>query len=181
MYHHLVQLAEAHHLPMQIHTGLQAGNGNFIANSNPTQLTNIFFRYPKVQFDIFHIGYPYDRELTAIAKMFPNVNVDFCWVHIVSPSAARHSLHVFIDTVPLNKIMGFGGDYRYPELSFAHLIIARRNIAQVLAERVQAGLFTETEAVTAGRMLLHDNPARLFFPSGLPNRDATRLEGNASK
>ena len=89
-------------------------------------------------------------------------------MHIVSPTAARTALHEMLDMVPANKIFGFGGDYRYPELSYAHLVMARRNIATVLAERVEAGTFTEEEAAEIGRWLLLDNPARLFSPKSEP-------------
>jgi predicted TIM-barrel fold metal-dependent hydrolase len=163
MFHHLCSLADAHRVPFQIHTGLHAGNGNFVANSRPADLSNVFLRFPRVQFDLFHIGYPYWRECLVLAKTFPNVYADFCWMHIVSPGGARTALHEFLDSVPANKIMGFGGDYRYPELSYGHLVIARRNIAQVLAERTEERLNTETEAVELARMLLHDNPAALFL------------------
>lgn len=163
MFHHLVQLAEAHNVPLQIHTGMQAGNGNYIEHTQPSQLTNLFLRYPRVQFDVFHIGFPYSSEATVLGKMFPNVCVDYCWMHIISPSAARAALHEMLDSVPANKIFGFGGDYRYPELSYAHLVMARRNIARVLAERVHEGACTETEAVEVAQWLLHDNPAKMFL------------------
>ena len=163
MFHHLIRLADSHRLPIQIHTGLHAGNGNFIANSKPTHLTNLFFLYPKVHFDLFHISYPYQGELSTLAKLFPNVHVDFCWAHIISPRVSRGALHEFLETVPYNKIFGFGGDYRYPELSYAHCVIARRNIAQVLAEKTAEGFCSEQEALDIGRALLHDNPARLFL------------------
>jgi hypothetical protein len=162
MYHHLVELAEAHRIPIQMHTGLQAGNGNYVQHTNPAQLTNVFLRYPRVQFDIFHIGFPYYHETTVLGKTFPNVFVDYCWMHIVSPTAARAALHEMLDSVPSNKIFGFGGDYRYPELSYAHLVMARRNIARVLAERVEDGSFTEEEAASIAKWLLYDNPAKLF-------------------
>jgi hypothetical protein len=42
------------------------------------------------------------------------------------------------------------------------LVVARRNIAQVLAERVESGQNTEEEAARIGRWLMADNPARLF-------------------
>lgn len=166
MFHHLIQLADAHRVPVQIHTGLHAGNGNFIANSNPTHLTNLFFLYPKVQFDLFHISYPYQGELSVLAKIFANVHADFCWAHIISPSVSRRTLHEFLETVPANKIFGFGGDYRYPELSYGHAKMARRNIVRVLVEKVQEGFCSEDEAVELGRMLLHDNPARFFLSRG---------------
>ena len=75
---------------------------------------------------------------------------------------ARAALHEMLDSVPLNKIFGFGGDYRYPELSYAHLMMARRNIARVLAERVEDGSLTEEEAASTAKWLLYDNPAKLF-------------------
>lgn len=164
MFHHLMRLAEAHRLPVQLHTGILAGNGAFITNTNPVGLTNLFYLYPQVQFDLFHIGYPYQNELIALAKLFPNVHVDFCWAHIISPVAARAALHEMLETVPVNKILGFGGDYRYPELSYAHLVMARRNIARVLTEKVEEGLFEEDEAAEVARLLLADNAARLFPP-----------------
>ena len=77
--------------------------------------------------------------------------------------AARTALEEMLDSVPANKIFGFGGDYRYPELSYGHLIMARQNIARVLAARVEAGRCTEDEAVETARWLLHDNPAGLFI------------------
>jgi len=100
----------------------------------------------------------------VLAKLFPNVYVDFCWAHIISGSAARRTLHEMLETVPVNKIFGYGGDYRFVELSYAHAQMARRNIAQVLAEKVESGFATEDEALEIARLLLHDNPARLFSP-----------------
>ena len=162
MFHHLIGLAAAKGVPVQIHTGLHAGNGNFIENSKPTHLTNLFFLFPQVQFDLFHMSYPYQGEATAIAKVFPNVYIDLCWAHIISPGAARRALHEMLDTVPSNKIFGYGGDYRYPELSYAHAKMARRNVARVLAEKLSEGSCSEAEALQLGHKLLHDNPDAVF-------------------
>lgn len=162
MFHQVIRLARAHHLPVQIHTGLLAGNAAYIPNTNPVHLTNLFLLYPDVTFDIFHIGYPYQGELAALAKLFPNVYINFCWAHIIAPRAAQRALDEYLETVPANKILGFGGDYRFPELTYAHSVIARRNIAEVLAARVQRGSWKETDAMELGKMLLFDNPARLF-------------------
>ncbi len=171
MFHHLIRLADAHRVPVQIHTGLLAGNGNFITNTQPTHLTNLFFLYPRVPFDLFHIGYPYTSELASLAKLFPNVHIDFCWAHIISPSVARRALHEYLETVPVNKIFGYGGDYRFPELSYAHLVMARRNVAQVLREKIAEGFCGEQQALEIARLLLHENPARMF-PAGRNRENA---------
>ena len=168
IFHHVLQLAQDGRLPIQVHTGLQAGNGNVLENSRPTQLNNLFLKYPRVTFDLFHLGWPWVTEVAALAKIFRNVTVDFCWAWVISPTAARNALHEMLETVPANKLLGFGGDYRMVELSYAHSRMARAGLAQVLAEKVSAGFCTETEAVELARLILHDNAARLFPTAPLP-------------
>src|SRR5690606_23324381 len=54
MMHRLIELARKYNKPIQIHTGLQAGDGNYIENSNPTLLANLFLEYRDVKFILFH-------------------------------------------------------------------------------------------------------------------------------
>ncbi len=163
MVHKILQLASKYSLPVQIHTGLQEGNENIITNSNPTLLTNLFREYGEVKFDIFHGSYPYTGELAALAKNFPNVYVDMCWLHIISPHRARAALHEWLDTVPSNKILGFGGDYQFVEGVYGHLTIARENVAKVLTEKVEEGCFSEEYAKYLANRLLRENVRELFF------------------
>ena len=53
------------------------------------------------------------------------------------------------------------------EGSYGHAVIARREIARVLAEKVEEGRFSESYALEVGRMLLRDNALANF---GLPAR-----------
>lgn len=160
--HHVCRLADKRGLVFQIHTGLQEGNGNDIENSNPALLTNLFMAYPNVRFDLFHIGYPYQRVLGALAKNFRNVFIDFCWAHIISPAAAVEALVEYLDAVPANKISGFGGDYIFIDGVYGHQVLARQNIARALAIKVDQGDFDMDRARQLARMILHDNPAALF-------------------
>ena len=162
MFHQVMRLANSHRVPVQVHTGLT--NNNYIANANPTHLTNLFFLYPDTKFDLFHIGYPYLGEISALAKEFSNVYVDFCWAYIISPTASARALAEYLDTIPSNKILAFGGDFLYPELSYAHAKIARRVVAKVLAVKVEEGVCKEEEAVGLGKRMFFDNVASLFFP-----------------
>lgn len=160
--HQVIRRAIGHNLPIQIHTGLQEGNGNMITNSNPTHLINLFVEYDKAIFDIFHAGYPYTGELTAIAKNFSNVYVDMCWLHIISPSVARRLLEEWIEIIPLNKIFAFGGDYKIVEGAYAHSRIARDNVARVLAKMVKEEYFDEEEALELAHKILRDNSYEVF-------------------
>lgn len=160
--HQVIKRCQEHHLPLQIHTGIQEGNGNDLRNANPTHLIPLFVEYPAVRFDIFHAGYPWSTELAVMAKAFPNVYPDLAWVHAITEYGGRRILHEWLDTVPANKIFGFGGDYRFIEGAYAHARMARRNTAWVLAEKVEWGQYTEEAAVQYARWLLHDNLCRVY-------------------
>jgi len=162
MFHFILAIANRKRLIMQVHTGIQEGSGNFLSNSNPELLSNLFLEYPEVAFDLFHIGYPYQTVSGVLAKNFPNVYLDMCWAHIVSPNASVQALCEWIDTVPLNKISAFGGDYLFVDGVAGHLHLARADVARALALKVEEGLFDEDKAVQVAGMLLYENPKRLF-------------------
>lgn len=174
--HYLCRKCGEYRLRMKFHTGIQEGNGNVLTNSRAAFLCNLFLKYPKTGFDIFHVSYPYQEELTVLAKNFPNVTVDFCWMWIVNPAAGRRALSDMLDTVPTNKIHGFGGDYIFVEGSYAHAIIARREITRVLCEKVEEGRFTEEYAVEIGQMLFRDNAIENFGLNGRRKALEERIE-----
>ncbi len=162
MMHFILRIAAKNNVTMQIHTGIQEGNGNIIYNSDPSLLTNLFLEYPDVDFDIFHIGYPYQHVLSALAKMFPNVFIDMCWAHIISPEASINSLIEWIDSVPINKISAFGGDYRFVDGVYGHLQLAKMNVSRALAKKVEDGVFDLDRAKKIVDMLFYENPNRIF-------------------
>jgi hypothetical protein len=162
MQHAVCRIADEHGMVYQIHTGLQEGYGNIITDSNPALLTNLFLEYDRIKFDLFHIGYPYVMEAGNLAKNFRNVFLDMCWAHIISPEASRRALVEWLDAVPANKIMGFGGDYCFPEGVYGHQYLARRNIASALAQKVQDGSMDLDRALEIARWLFIDNPAAVF-------------------
>jgi len=159
MMHRVLDLADAHKLPVQLHTGL---NGGSIENAKPTLLINLFREYPDVKFILFHGAYPYGGELSVLAKKFSNVYIDLCWLYIVSPTYSERYLHEWLETVPTGKIMAFGGDFLYVENIYSHLLFARQVVANVLVEKVRSGYFSEAEALGIAQMLFHDNAVRIF-------------------
>ena len=162
--HLSIQEASRRGIPIQIHTGLHEGNKNIISNSNPELLVNLFLEYGEAKFDIFHGGWPYSSQLSALAKNFQNVYIDMCWMHIISPSRAMSALDEWLDEVPVNKIMGFGGDFLCVEGSYGHSVMARDNVAKVLVGKVDDGIYKMDEAKKYADWILRDNPKRLFFP-----------------
>jgi uncharacterized protein len=165
--HYVLQKANEKGLAFQFHTGLQEGNGNNISNSNPALMYNLFMQYPDVRFDLFHISYPFYMTAAALCKNFPNVSIDMCWAHIISPNASRLALSEFLDTVPYNKISAFGGDYIFVDGIYGHLHMARENVSWVLAQKVEDGVFSIDRAIDIARALFFENPKRIFRLEGI--------------
>jgi len=162
MFHYILDIANRKNMIVQIHTGIQEGSGNILSNSNPELLSNLFLEYPDVTFDIFHISYPYQNELTVLAKNFANVFIDMCWAHIVSPNASVNALCEWFDTVPLNKISAFGGDYLFIDGVYGHLKLAQQDVAKALSIKVDEGTFGIDKAKEIAGMLFYDNPKDIF-------------------
>ncbi|MCD6397308.1 MAG: amidohydrolase family protein [Spirochaetaceae bacterium] len=162
MMHFILSLLEKRSMTIQFHTGLQEGSGNHISNSNPEHMTNLFLEYPGVNFDIFHIGFPYQQSLGVMAKNFPNVYIDMAWAHIISPETSIRAIVEWLDSVPANKICAFGGDYFFVDGVYGHVTLARENVAKALAVKVERGSFYIERAMEIMGWMFIDTPSKIF-------------------
>lgn len=168
LFHQFMRFARELSLPVQLHTGHLAVIRNRVSNSNPAHLASVLELHSEVQFDLFHGGWPYMGDLLFLGKNYPNVTLDLCWVHMLDPLYAAELLKRAVITVPHAKVFGFGGDYWIsPELSTAHLLLAREVIASALADLVESGWLEEEEATRIAADWLYNNPNR-FYNLGLP-------------
>jgi uncharacterized protein len=157
MMNQLCRLCAEASVPLQIHSGLHAGNRGALENSRPTLLTSLFQRHGDLRVDLFHGGYPWCIHAGTMAKYFPNVYIDGCWLPQISPSAYRAALSSWIETVPNNKILAWGGDSTILEQSYATLLLAKDLIAETLADLVDRDYFDTAIALDLAQAILHDN------------------------
>lgn len=162
LFHQYMRFAEELGLPVQIHTGHMAGNWNRVEKTNAAYLAKVLELHRNVRFDLFHGNWPYLGDLLFLAKNYPNVYIDLCWVNIIDPGYTIELLERVLYTVPHAKINGFGGDYGTPEVVGAHLDLARRNIARALANAVEKGWIKEVDALQVAADWLFNNPNQLF-------------------
>ncbi|NLJ42860.1 MAG: amidohydrolase family protein [Bacteroidales bacterium] len=158
----LLDLARKYDKPVAIHTGIQAGKGKIIGNSNPELLTNLFIDYPDVNFVLYHGSYPYGGELASLAKNYRNVYIDMNWVYAVSPTYSERYFNEWLEMVPVSRITAFGGDCMAVENVYSELLAAKRIISKVLIIKVKEGYITESEAMRIAKMIFHDNAAKLY-------------------
>jgi hypothetical protein len=84
------------------------------------------------------------------------------WTYSISPSYAAGYLDEWLETVPVSKIMAFGGDQRCVENTYGELKIAKKIISDVLIAKVRNGYLNEKEAMDVARMILHDNAVNFY-------------------
>lgn len=161
MFHWIIRQAIKYDLPIQIHTGYLAGNGNVLDNGHPVKLNNLFLKYPEAKFDLFHAGFPWTDEFSAMGKMFRNVYLNIVWLPQISREKAVSALDVMFDCVPYNKFL-WGGDCGLIEESAGSLEYAKDVVSEVLAKRVERNLLTEEVALDIIDRIFRGNAIELF-------------------
>jgi hypothetical protein len=161
MFHWIIRKAIKYDLPIQIHTGYLAGNGNVLDNGQPIKLNNLFLKYPEAKFDLFHGGFPWTDESAALGKMFRNVYLDIVWLPQISREKAVNALEEMFDCVPYNKFF-WGGDCGLIEESTGSLEYGKDVVSEVLANRVERGLLTEEVALDIVDRIFRENVIEVF-------------------
>ena len=165
LFRHCVTIATEYNLPIKLHTGYFAGHGGMElrrVRDNLSDLCPLFRDFPRTKFVLMHIAYPYQDELIAVAKHYPQVYADMCWAWIINPAASVRFLKEFIMAAPACKIFTFGGDYLPVELVPGHAHIARRGLAQALRELCQEGWLSESEVPSLVNRLMRGNANEVF-------------------
>jgi len=163
LFHCFMRIARDLDFGVQIHTGHMAGIRNDIAKTNAALFTSVLEMHPEVRFDLFHGNWPYDGEILFLAKNYPNVHIDACWLNIIDAYYAKKLFANVITAVPHSKIHGFGADYHdCVEYAACHLLVAKEAIAAGLSEMVEIGWLKEKEALKIAADWLFNNPNERF-------------------
>ena len=160
--HLLLEIAEGRGLPVSFHTGIQASGRNRNEWTRPSLLVNLIAEYRRLRFDLFHGGWPHTGEWLELGKSWPNVWLNFCWMHGISSVNTRRLLSEALEVIPVNKIFAFGGDCTRPEIAWGHADMAREAVARVLAGKVGDEWWSTEDALEVARLILRDNVLRFY-------------------
>ncbi|MCM8786259.1 MAG: amidohydrolase family protein [Candidatus Omnitrophica bacterium] len=155
----LIKFAGKQGLVIAVHTGYW---GDF-RRLSPENFIPVLQRHPEVKFDIYHCGFPYVREALNLGKEFSNVYLNFAWTHIISQKFAIDAIDECLDLIPINKIIGFGGDYQLPvEKVYGHLFMAKEDIITVLEKKIKERKIKFEESKKVIKDLFFNNPYQLY-------------------
>ena len=155
--------------PLKVHTGYHA---QWEEKSFPMDLYSVrdnvsdAFRLcenaPGVKFVFFHIAYPYYEEMLALVKQYRNAHVDMVWSWILDPVAAVDFFKKAIVTIPINKLLPFGGDHYLVELTYGQSRYVRTLIAKALNDLVRDCYLSENDAIAIVDQVFYRNAHEIY-------------------
>jgi len=126
------------------------------------QLAEMISRHPKLRFQCFLASRHANQSLSTMARELPNLSLAGYWWHNFFPEVIRQVMSERLDMLPVNKQVGFFSDAYCVEWTYAKAVLVRKQLAQVLAQRIDQGQYTRDEALDVARSILYESPQTLL-------------------
>ncbi|GIW87563.1 MAG: hypothetical protein KatS3mg108_1887 [Isosphaeraceae bacterium] len=123
----------------------------------------LFRAFPGVTFPISMLAADASAELVAYAWIFPNVVPMGHWWYANLPAWIEPDLRARLQAIPKGKLIGYYSDAYKLEFIRPKFAMYRACLARVLADDlIRRRGATEHDALALARLLLIDNPRRVF-------------------
>jgi len=103
-------------------------------------------------------------EMGAIAKTYPNVWIDMCWLWAMNPGQAAQALSQWLDCLPFNKIFAYGADTWLPWGNVGYSLLAKQGVARVLEEKISSGVMSQADAREVAEAIMLRNGLEFYGP-----------------
>jgi uncharacterized protein len=159
---HLVWAGVERGLPLQFHVGF--GDPDLrLHRANPLLLTEFIelaepYGTPLM---LLHC-YPYHREAGFLAHAYRNVYFDVGLVVNYTGARAAAIVAESLETAPFGKLLFSSDAWGPAELHYLGAHLWRRAMSRVLGEFVEAGEWSEADAVRVATMIGRDNARRVY-------------------
>jgi glucuronate isomerase len=143
--------------------GAYQGQDLFDQRTSLIQYAKLFNSFPEVTFCVSVLSSGQNQELASYSWIFPNVVTSGHWWYSNIPPYIEQDLRARLQAVPKTKQIGYYSDAYKLEFVLPKFNMYRRILAQVLADDfIRPRHANETQALELARLLLHDNPRRIF-------------------
>jgi hypothetical protein len=136
--------------------------GSRLAQRTIAQLGEMIVRHPRLRFQCFLSSRHANQSLCTLARELPNFSLAGYWWHNFFPDVIRQVLAERLDLLPVNKQVGFFSDAYCVEWTYAKAIIVRKQMAHVLAQKIEQGQYTRADALAIARAVLYESPQSLL-------------------
>ncbi len=126
------------------------------------QIAEIIGRHPKLKFQCFLGSRHANQSMCTLVRELPNLSLAGYWWHNFFPSAIAQIMHERIEMLPSNKQVGFFSDAYCAEWAYAKMVIVRKILANVLAQRIDLHQLDKHHAMSFARQILYEAPQKLL-------------------
>jgi hypothetical protein len=136
--------------------------GSRLKQETIRQLGEIIGRHPRLKFQCFLASRHANQSLCTLARELSNLSLAGYWWHNFFPEVIRQVISERLDMLPLCQQVGFFSDAYCIEWTYAKAILVRKQLAQVLAQRIEQGQFSIEEALSIAKAILFETPQQLL-------------------
>ncbi|MCC6579809.1 MAG: hypothetical protein IT440_05160 [Phycisphaeraceae bacterium] len=133
-----------------------------ISQRTIAQLAEMIGRHPKLRFQCFLASRHANQSICTLARELPNLSVAGFWWHNFQPDVIRQMIAERLDMLPVNKQMGFFSDAYCAEWVYGKMAVVRKQMARVLADKIEEGQYSFDDAVSIAGDLLFTSPQTMF-------------------
>jgi uncharacterized protein len=146
-------------LPLQLHTGF--GDPDLDLRRADPLLARDFLARCGVPVVLLHC-YPYHRQAAYLAHAYPNVYLDLGLALNYAGARAAAVLAEALEIAPFGQVLYSSDGFGLPELVYLGARLWREAAVEVLGGFVEAGQWTESDAIRVAGLIGAANSARLY-------------------
>jgi glucuronate isomerase len=147
--------------------------GSRLRQETLRQLGEMIGRHPRLRFQCFVSSRHANQSLCTLARELPNLSLAGYWWHNFFPDIMRQVMSERLDMLPTNKQIGFFSDAYCVEWTYAKALLVRKQLARVLADRIEQGQYSTSDALRIAAAILYESPKQLL---GMQPRASERSE-----
>ncbi len=136
--------------------------GSRLSQRTIAQVGEMIGRHPGLRFQCLLASRHANQSLCTLARELPNFSLAGYWWHNFFPDVIRQVIAERLDMLPANKQVGFFSDAYCVEWTYAKAVLVRKQMARVLAEKVEQGQYGRDDALAVARAVLYDSPQSLL-------------------
>lgn len=155
--------AAAERFPFQFHTGF-GDTDVYLPTANPLILRDVLEngRYRDVPLVFLHASWPYVRELSYLASVYPNVYLDFGLAIPFAATEFETILRQALSLAPASKVLYSSDGFTIPEHFWFAAVQTRRALGAVLGDLIERGALGADDAREMAELILRGNATRLY-------------------
>lgn len=118
--------------------------------------------HPQLRFQVFLANESANQAMCTLARELPNLSLAGYWWHNFFPGAMRKLMSERLDMLAANKQIGFFSDAYCVDWTYAKALLVRKQLAEVLAQKVSQGQYSIDNALSVAQQILWESPQSLL-------------------